>query len=170
VKLHGKNQKPFTSWRCTCSCGAETEVLEGSLRRGRSTSCGCLRREVVSTMRKALNAANPPVGENHPRWKGGRNVTKHGYIDAWVSVDDPLFCMIRSRTGSGGYVGEHRLVVARALGRPLRADENVHHVNGKKDDNRLENLQLMTFVQPAGQCRRCRACGSCDIEDVPIGG
>ncbi|MFA5036703.1 MAG: HNH endonuclease [Candidatus Izemoplasmatales bacterium] len=77
--------------------------------------------------------------ENHPNWKGGRR-KENGYWTIKISPDSKYYSM----ASNIGYVREHRLVVAKYLGRPLLTNEIVHHLNGDREDNRLENLVITT--------------------------
>lgn len=55
------------------------------------------------------------------------------------------------RKQAGQWVFEHRVVMEEILGRPLEPEENVHHLNGRRDDNRPSNLELWVSPQPQGQ-------------------
>lgn len=91
-------------------------------------------------------------------------MTPDGYVWARPRADDLEFC----RANSNGYVIEHRLVVGRALGRRLTKHETVHHINGDRSDNRLENLQLRQGRHGKGVVMICCACGSHDVKAVEI--
>ena len=66
-----------------------------------------------------------------------------GFITTWNGYRK-LLNPTHPRADSKGYVAEHILVMEAALGRYLAEGEIVHHVNGVKDDNRFENLEVMT--------------------------
>jgi transposase len=86
-------------------------------------------------------------GPEHPNYRGGRHARKDGYVFVWIAPDDEFAEMRNCR----GRVAEHRIVMARKLGRPLLKRERVHHKNGDKQDNREENLELWMDKHPPGQ-------------------
>jgi len=82
------------------------------------------------------------VGDGASNWKGGKWKEKTGYTLLRIRPDDFFYPMATHKTKFGGYILEHRLVMARHLGRNLHPWEVVHHKNHIRGDNRLENLQL----------------------------
>jgi HNH endonuclease len=84
-------------------------------------------------------------GEKSGRWYGGRKKVGNGYISIY-SPDHPSV-----QDKGRAYVLEHRLVMEKQLGRLLLPTEHVHHKNGIRDDNRIENLELWSKPHPYGQ-------------------
>jgi len=68
------------------------------------------------------------MGKKNPQWKGGRFGDGHGYIRV---------------SNRGNRKLEHRFLMEKHLGRKLKKEEHVHHINGIKDDNRIENLIVL---------------------------
>ena len=75
--------------------------------------------------------------EKNPKWKGG--ITRTGEKSQYIAIKSPIHPLKDIR----GYVLEHRLIMEKYLGRFLKPNEVIHHINGIKDDNKIENLQLI---------------------------
>lgn len=78
---------------------------------------------------RRTGTANPMFGKRNTNWwKGGRKVRKDGYALVWVD---------------GAYVLEHRYVVEQRIGRKLRPEEVVHHIDENPGNNADDNLELL---------------------------
>jgi len=122
IKEIGRNKRGCALWLCHCDCGAYGKQITSVLKNGASKSCGCL----------AKDSARARKGKNHPSYKGRSN--KEGYIQ--------LLDHNHPNANKRGRVLEHTAVMAKYLGRPIMPNETIHHKNGIRDDNRLENLEL----------------------------
>lgn len=104
------------------------------------------------------------VGEKHGSWKGGISKRGDGYLLQKIYLGDPFFEM----AGRSGYVPQHRYVMAQHLGRILSKSETVHHINGIRDDNRIENLQMRQGKHGKGVISQCACCGSYNIKTTEV--
>lgn len=119
-------------WAFCYDCLRERWVI---LYRGKPQSLRC----------RSCSAKRRPRGRGEAchNWKGGRVRLAGGYFRIKLIPSDPFYPMA-SRTS---YVLEHRLVMAKFLGRCLKPWEIVHHKNHIRDDNHIENLQLVKDVK-----------------------
>lgn len=132
---HGCNKYKKNDWPID---SIRQWVAEGKTLQWIGQQIGCKNQHVSRICKKhgiETPRTGPRSGAGHPEWKGGRCIDKDGYI----LVYSPEHPSIRKHKP---YVLEHRLVMEQAIGRFLDRDEVVHHKNGDKQDNRIENLEL----------------------------
>jgi hypothetical protein len=134
---YGRDKHGGVLWKCLCDCGKTTVVRGSSLTRKnkkeRTVSCGCYQKEHCHGR-----------GAKNPAYKTGRTKNSQGYILLSGHQDHP-------RCNNKGQVLEHVIVMETRLGRYLYDKETVHHKNGKRDDNRDDNLELWSSSRPPGQ-------------------
>ena len=121
IEIGLKTRAKYTWYPCEL-CGKKrwVRLVRGQLLNRRCRACG-------------------NRGSRH-YWKGGKIRTDGGYIIVKTYPSDFFYPMATKV----GYIPEHRLVIAKSLNRCLLPWELVHHKNGVKDDNRIENLELIT--------------------------
>ena len=111
-------------------------ACRGRAMRSPCPKCGELKARTSTVCEKCCPSF---AGHLNPNWKGGSRRHQKGYIQ--ISSTDP---------DRPKYVFEHVLVMESVVGRRLVSGENVHHINGVRDDNRPENLELWIKPQPTG--------------------
>ena len=104
-------------------CGKPAESMTGKTNH-HATMCGECRYAMIMLRAK-----------HRRELKGSRYITNDGYVN--VLIGDI-------------YRPEHRVVMEQKLGRPLTTYESVHHINGIRDDNSPNNLELWIKPQPGG--------------------
>ena len=143
----GRNGSGPYIWRACIDCG-ETRWVRVSQQALRCRLCAdkLKRGKHYSISSEFKKGHHQERGANNPAWKGGR-VLSQGYTWIKLCPDDFFYQM----TMSNSYIQEHRLVMARGIGRNLQPWEIVHHKGTKypsgsmenRSDNRFENLQII---------------------------
>ncbi len=75
--------------------------------------------------------------ENNNNWRGGKHISSHGYVKELVGARHHL-------ADGSGYAYEHRIIAEGKLGRRLKPNEKVHHIDGNRKNNAPENIKVVS--------------------------
>ena len=135
-KICGKPFKTKPSrWRakyCSHACHSKGQAVPKEIKT--CPTCGKVFKSQRSATRKYCSyPCSTKFGKDNPNWRGGKRKTHRGYIRITIAPYKRKY--------------EHILIIEKKLGRKLKANELVHHINGVKHDNRVENLRVMTIAE-----------------------
>lgn len=121
-------------WLCHCDCGNEKVVSGKYLEYGKTKSCGCLRVEMY---------------QKNPLLK--RGIENSNYKGGYSRPDGYVFVKGEDTNGKWKNRPYHVVVMEKHIGRHLKEGETVHHKNGIRTDNCIENLEIWSQMHPYGQ-------------------
>jgi hypothetical protein len=145
-----KYQEPNPSGLCLCGCGKKTLISPRSSKRD-NTVKGCPVSFVTGHGTRFHGKNKGGLG----KYGFGRYINNYGYIFVRYNTlnkkEQKMFQNMKTIFAGFEAISEHRLVMAKKMKRSLENFENVHHKNGNKKDNQIENLELWVTMQPKGQ-------------------
>jgi hypothetical protein len=121
------------------TCGKDFFVKRHSADRRKTCSKACDHKRRETMYRGEANPNYKNRGPDSPLFKDGVRISNYGYVLIY-NPDHP-------NARSDGYILEHRLVVSEHLGRPLEDWELVHHKDENKQNNDIDNLEIMTLAE-----------------------
>lgn len=136
AKLRAQERSPFIE--CfICNKSFRIKTSEIGVRVTCSMKCSAKHRKIY--MKGEGNHQHGLKGNLNASWKDGKRISNYGYVLIYVGKENGR--------GSDDYALEHRVLMERHIGRKLLRQEIVHHKNGIKTDNRIENLEIMSLSE-----------------------